>query len=409
MPLISRPAPLLLLVLALSLCAGSPSRALAQGVPPGGGPLALQISAQEEEFRTRVTLTFSAPVQYRLEESRLRLNLLLDVPLDENSEIDRSFEGGALRRIRVSSSSRGSEVIFHLGREFETFSSMEMTNPFRVVLEFQKKGATTSSPASRGTQDGGGPAEPAPAAPPQDARVVVLDPGHGGSEAGAVGSGGLKEKDLVLDIATRLRTLLQRSGHTVILTREGDSALDLTRRTAAANYAKADLFLSIHANASARGAARGAETYFLSYGDVADQEAMSVASQENLQAAASQARGGEEEGEIRMVLWEMAQTEHLSRSSQLADLIQLEMNALGGTKDRGVKQAPFRVLVGAAMPAVLVEVGFLSNSGEEKKLATPEYRDRIAEALAGAVERFERERGARNEGDPAAPSGGVPR
>jgi N-acetylmuramoyl-L-alanine amidase len=389
----------------------------------------LQVASEVDESGARAILTFSRQVDYRLEEYRSRLSLLFDEPLDEISQIERSVEGGTLRRILASSSSRGSEVIFYLGHDFETFSSAELIDPFRVVLQFQKKGAPrASSPApwaGAGATAGAETAQPGMPAPssvagspagfpaqpalPAGARVVVLDPGHGGVEDGAVGAGGLKEKDLVLDIAGRLRSVLQRSGYVVLLSREDDSSLDLTRRTAAANHAGAELFLSIHANSSARAAARGAESYFLSYGAVADSEAKSVADRENLQGAGpSGPEASSSEGEIRLVLWDMAQAEHLSASSRLADLIQVEMNALGETKDRGVKQAPFRVLFGAAMPATLVEVGFVSNPDEETKLATGDYRDRIAGALAAAIRKFDEERG-RQQGAPPNLPGGAPR
>jgi len=196
----------------------------------------------------------------------------------------------------------------------------------------------------------------------------------------------------VLDIAQRLRDQLKASGYAAALTRDDDHAMDLESRAAAANRLKADIFLSIHANASMRGAAHGAETYFLSYGSgsAVDPDAMRLARQENLSASRGAPAGGD--AELKMVLWEMAQAEYLTSSSRLAGFVQEEMNRVGGTADRGVKQAPFRVLVGAAMPAVLVEIGFLTHADEERELASQEHRDSIASALAAAVERFRQDR-----------------
>ncbi len=236
-------------------------------------------------------------------------------------------------------------------------------------------------------------------------RTIVIDPGHGGEEVGAVGRSGLYEKDLALDIARRLRERLQAShGFQVQLTREQDAVIPLRERTAIANQAGADIFLSIHLNSSRRTTARGTETYFLSL-TASDEEAMSLAKEENRGGAR---RGGGERGgtgeesapresgdeavsDLDLVLWGLAQSEHLARSSRLADLIQDEMNRLLSVESRGIKQAPFTVLMGATMPAVLVEVAFLSNKEEEALLATTEFRDRVAQALESAILRFKSE------------------
>ncbi len=225
--------------------------------------------------------------------------------------------------------------------------------------------------------------------PPQGAfRTVVIDPGHGGSEIGAVGPAGLTEKFLVLDIASRLQNMLEgRLGLEVRLTRDADVDKPLEERTAFANNLKADVFVSIHANSYRGRGVRGAETFFLS--DVAtDDEALRVAAIENdalqLQGPAS----GDDE--LQMLLWDMAQTAHLQESSVLAEMIQSQLNTLGGAPDRGIKQAPFRVLKGANMPAVLVEVGFLSNPEEERLLSDSTHRQRIAEMLFESINRYRR-------------------
>jgi N-acetylmuramoyl-L-alanine amidase len=317
--------------------------------------------------------------------------------------------------------------MFYFGDDFGTFTSSELDEPFRIVLTFLPRSGVVPLPApdrggAAGEEQAPGapqaqppgpgpgavpPGFPGPAEPPaDDGRFrVVLDPGHGGAEEGAIGRSGLKEKDLVLDIARRLRARLVAGGIAVDLTRDGDETIDLTERAAIANGKGADLFVSIHANSSVRASARGAETYFLSYGSGAtDDQAMALARAENAPSGEGGAGGG-----IDLVLWEMAQADHLSRSSEAAELIQADLNALAGLADRGVKQAPFRVLVGAAMPAVLVEVGFLTNADEERSLAGSDYRERIAVALAGAIGRF-RDRVARADaGAVQAPATGAPR
>lgn len=366
-------------------------------------PVLVALETAEEGGGVSVTLTFSRAADYRMLESDARLRLMLREPVDEASRVDRRLPSDILRRIRFDRTRRGTEIVFFLGRGFETFSLSELADPFRIVLTFRGSEATPAvpmvAPGETASDDREDPSmgwpEGAPALPrqpegtrrPGEIRTIAIDPGHGGEEDGAVGSSGLKEKDLVLDLSQRLRDLLQRGGLSVILTRDSDQSLDLPLRTALANHMRADLFISIHANFSGRSAARGAETYFLSW-DGEDEEADSLARREGGLPALP---GGTPSERIDLVLWEMAQAEHLGRSSRLAEHIQGEMNALAGIPSRGVKQAPFRVLVGAAMPAVLVEVGFLSNAEEEALLAGSDYRDRVAAALAAAVERFRSE------------------
>jgi N-acetylmuramoyl-L-alanine amidase len=226
-------------------------------------------------------------------------------------------------------------------------------------------------------------------APPQGAfRTIVIDPGHGGREIGAVGPSGLTEKELTLDIATRLGNMIvQRLGLDVRLTRDSDIDKELEERTAFANNLKADVFISIHANSYRGRGVRGAETFFLS-DRATDDAARRVAAIEN-DALELQGPASGDDG-LQMLLWDMAQTAHLQESAVLAEMIQANLNSLGGTTDRGIKQAPFRVLKGANMPAVLVEVGFLSNPDEERMLADPAYRQRIAEVLFSSLSEYRR-------------------
>ena len=211
--------------------------------------------------------------------------------------------------------------------------------------------------------------------------IVTIDPGHGGAEIGAEGSGGLIEKNLVLSIARELRQLLQeRLGLRVILTRDGDRNLSLDERAAIANNNKADLFVSIHADASPRRNARGSSVYFLSYSS-------SDADSQRVTMAQNRGSGG---GDLDFILWDMAQASHLSQSSRFSEILQEELlSATGsGRANRGIKQNTFRVLKGATMPAVLVEVGFISNADEEKLLTTKDYQNKLAEALFRGVLRF---------------------
>jgi N-acetylmuramoyl-L-alanine amidase len=233
------------------------------------------------------------------------------------------------------------------------------------------------------------PAARAPLSEPSGIRTVVIDPGHGGGDLGALGPGGLLEKDVSLALARRLRAVLTNSlGLQVFLTRERDEEMTLDERTAIANNYKADLFLSLHANGSRARSAQGSEVYFLSY-QASDEESRRVAQSEGL-AVLPQAPAGAG-ADLALILWDMAQAEHLEESSLLASRIQEELAAVTGSEGRGVKQAPFRVLVGAAMPAVLVEVAFITNPAEEKLLAQDAFQARVAAAVARGVGRYDQE------------------
>ncbi len=238
--------------------------------------------------------------------------------------------------------------------------------------------------------EGGEPTQDATAGPPRrprqrapGVRTIVLDPGHGGIETGAVGPGGSAEAELTLLIARALRLQLERRLPVrVVMTRTEGVDVPLETRTAIANQNRADLFISLHFNSSFGSLPRGAETYFLSR-EASDQLAAAVAEAENESAGR-----GSPELDLQMILWDLAQSHHLAESQRFANLVQEELNIALGLRDRGVRQAPFTVLMGAQMPAVLVELGFLSNPEEEEKLQSPEYRAELVDALLRAIRRF---------------------
>jgi N-acetylmuramoyl-L-alanine amidase len=222
-------------------------------------------------------------------------------------------------------------------------------------------------------------------------RTIIIDPGHGGAEVGAKGPGGTLEKDVTLAIARKLRSALTNNlGVQAFLTRDKDQEIALDDRAALANNFKADLFVSIHANASRSQGAKGSEVYFLSY-QAADEESRRIAASEG-GAQVEVPGGGVPSSDLALILWDMAQAEHLEESSALASRVQEELAIVTGSETRGVKQAPFRVLVGAGMPAILVEVAFISNSEEEKLLTSDAYQSRIAAALLKGIARYQSER-----------------
>ena len=258
-----------------------------------------------------------------------------------------------------------------------------------------------------------GPAAAAPPAPaaqlPERFDTVVIDAGHGGDDQGARGPRGLLEKDIVLDVARRLAGKLRDAGLRVVLTRDGDRFVGLEERTSIANDARADLFVSIHANGSEARAARGIETFFVSL-EASDEAARRLAVEEN-QAFAAAGKPAQASGDpLLAILGDMIATEHLVDSQEFARLVLGELLTSGGAVSRGVKQAPFVVLMGVQMPAALVEIGFITNAREEQALAAPPERERIAAGIAGAVRefgrRFDARRGSAAAGGEAAGAGG---
>jgi N-acetylmuramoyl-L-alanine amidase len=215
---------------------------------------------------------------------------------------------------------------------------------------------------------------------------VIIDAGHGGKDEGATASNGILEKELVLDVSSRLRRLLEARNLKVILTRETDRFVPLEVRTSRANDARGDLFISIHANAANSNTARGIETYFVSL-EASDAASRRVAEREN----EALGRGGPASPQFDpflALLGDMISTDHMADSSAFAKLAQAELSKVDATSSRGVKQAPFVVLMGVQMPAALIEIGFLSNDRDAASLSKSIHRQRVAEALARAVIAF---------------------
>ncbi len=214
---------------------------------------------------------------------------------------------------------------------------------------------------------------------------IVIDAGHGGHDTGTIGPNGLEEKDLVLEVARRLGKLLEaRLGAEVIYTRKDDTFIPLETRTAIANQARADLFVSIHANSSRDPDARGVETYYLNF--TSSPEALEVAARENAVSEKSIF-------ELQDLVKKIALKEKIEESREFAGDVQESLHSglaakTPAIRDRGVKKAPFIVLIGANMPSILAEISFVSNPADEHRLATSEYRQRIAESLYRGIEKY---------------------
>ena len=321
---------------------------------------------------TTLVLTLNRPTKAEVEESPAGLLMVRFADATPHLDGSRPFRS---RRVR-SLTSKEQTVEIKLASGVGLLSWHALENPPRVTMEL-------------------GPARPTPTPAPQRALVVtrtgprpiVIDPGHGGDDTGAKSPDGLTEKELTLAIARRLARTLESRGHAVRLTRDGDQSRALTDRTALANRLEAPVFVSLHANASTFSSVSGAETYYMSLDSASDEAAAATADLENRAGGST-----EERSPLDLILWDLAQAEVLNESAELALAVQGHLNARLGSRDRGVKQAPFVVLTGATMPAILVEVGFLSNTSEAQKLIQPEYQQQLAEAVAAGIEDFLRPR-----------------
>lgn len=214
---------------------------------------------------------------------------------------------------------------------------------------------------------------------------VVIDAGHGGHDHGTTGPSGLTEKEVTLDVARRLGELIEENlGSEVVFTRNDDRYIQLEERGAIANRSHADLFISIHANSSRHAAAAGVETYYLNF--TSSPEALEVAARENAVSERSVSDLGD-------LIKKIALKDKIDESREFAGKVQMALyngaaKAGNRTKDRGVRKAPFVVLIGATMPSILTEIGFLSNPKEEAMLKKPEYRQKIAEALFRGISQY---------------------
>jgi N-acetylmuramoyl-L-alanine amidase len=314
---------------------------------------------------------------------------------------------GLIQAIRVAET--GATMTLAVGPRYATHRSAVQpvdAGTTRLVLDLMAAGADPiggatpaptlpppTAPPPAATAPTGPPAppgaDPTGIPPPLDPigsglRSIVIDPGHGGDANGTEGPAGTLEKTVTLQVSRRLKALIEsRLGLRVILTREDDRTLDQDARAAIANNNRADLFVSIHANAAVRPSVKGAEVFYLSV-DRASLESRRAIQQP--EATLPQLGGGSRA--IELILWETAQLRHLEQSAVLASLIEAALRKSVPMSPRPVQQAPFRVLVGANMPAVLVEIGYLSNPAEEKLLVSGSHQDAIALALFDAISAF---------------------
>jgi len=260
-----------------------------------------------------------------------------------------------------------------------------LEDPLQALLrEVQQRDAALAAPANP-------PAATAPREEPAVARLitVAIDPGHGGEDPGAIGQGGTREKDVVLAIARQVHELIgQEPGMRAFLTRDADFFVPLALRVQKARAVRADLFVSIHADAFVRPEARGASVYVLSQGGASSSAARWLADRENQADLIGGVNLGGRNREVAQLLLQLSTDSQIRDSSQVARLLIGQLGAVGQLHKPGVEQAGFAVLKAPDMPSVLVETAFISNPQEERRLADPAYQTRIARAIHAGIRQY---------------------
>jgi N-acetylmuramoyl-L-alanine amidase len=361
-------------------------------------------SVRDYDGYSRAVITFPSSLPFALQKQ----DNLVVVRISSTSRFRLMAEPVQSRLLKSFSWVQGGDmymIIVEARHERFRQDSFEIKGKRQLVIDFYELGGSPSAEKSGAEAQGVSPAPAEKPAPPPEAGAaapaakenppavkgiptIVIDPGHGGLEVGAKGKFGALEKDVTLAISLKLKALIEKNlAFHVELTRDRDMDVSLENRAAIANNHRAELFISVHANSSYRQNAKGSETFFLSL-NATDEEARRLAYLENNSADLDKPLAPGNEDDIQMILWDMAQSAYLKQSQRLAELIQDELNSLLGTKDRGIKQAPFKVLTGVACPAVLVESAFISNPQEERDLVREAFQENVAQAVYRGLVRY---------------------
>jgi N-acetylmuramoyl-L-alanine amidase len=347
---------------------------------------------------TRVVVTLSAESPYRLltvpadHIHNLPARLVVDFsPARRSPQAPRSLpiQDGLLKQVRTGQFSELTVRIVLEIEQIDDYKTFVLHSPYRLLIDVRGKVPQATLPPVPVVKEEV-PGEP-PSASPQRYRVM-LDPGHGGKDPGALGEGGVSEKDVVLVISKRLgRKLVERLPVDILFTRTEDVFVPLEERIARANAAKADLFVSIHANASINPELQGIETYYLNNTD--DRATIRLAALENGLRPEQSSRNDMDGAGLSYVLSDLIQTGKEEESIALAHYLQEAVvtrarERYPTVQNLGVKKGPFYVLVGAHMPCVLVETAFISHPVEGKRLMSVEYQEALAEGLFLGIARF---------------------
>ncbi len=325
---------------------------------------------------TRIVIDVDGSTVYKQEILKNPDRLSIDIHNSKLSpEIKEpiSINDGLLKQVRAGQNQKDVvRVVLELD-SINSYSIINLNNPFRIVIDVD-----------------GSLKIPKPSIPHTTPEKIVIDPGHGGKDSGAIGKRGLMEKTVVLDIAKRLKAIIEKkTNYEVILTRETDIFIPLEERTVIANIKKADLFISIHANASRKTNTMGIETYF--QGIPRTDEERETASRENMSGLDD--RYTDDGNILEFILADMRNTHKINESSYLAGVMQDSLitgisSRYGDIRNLGVKQAMFYVLHKAKMPSILIETSFISNPIEEKRFRNPRYRNQIAHSIYNGIKTY---------------------
>jgi N-acetylmuramoyl-L-alanine amidase len=343
--------------------------------------VATRIDSPGPPTRASLEVIPAAPVTFTTEAGRVLLRIDADA-LDLSVP---AMGAGLIDQIRAGDQPTTVAVTLNVKAGTPRVVQTTADNVTRVLIEVPANAPVeTAAPPP--------PPAPPPAAPPPPLvltprtalQTIVIDPGHGGEDTGARGPSGVQEKTITLEVARRLRGMIEaRLGIRVILTRDDDRAVGADERAALANNSKADLFLSVHANAAPSPEVTGAEVFHLRL----DREGEDARRASQAEAVSLPVLGGATR-EIEVIQWDLAQARHVDASAVLAGVLEEELRERVTMGPRPVQQAPLRVLTGANMPAALVEVAYLTNPAQEKVARTEAYEEQIAQAMYEAVVRF---------------------
>jgi N-acetylmuramoyl-L-alanine amidase len=355
-------------------------------------PYNLQVDTLTKPTYVRMIIQAKDSIPFKVSRDNKEVTVVFSKKIILLPFNERKFTDDIIESVSFTQRKDSTEMQINLRSEPRDIKSYKFKDPFRLIIDFMRDSATGEIKNSTG-------AEPIKAdeysgtpswLESNDVKTIVIDPGHGGTNEGAIGVDGLKEKDVTLEIAKNLKSIIEQNiaGVKVVLSRTSDIDVSIQARTEIANHNKADLFVSIHCNGSVNRNARGAEVFILS-SEASDDATRAVAELENQADESSPASTKIPHSPLTPILWELAQNEYLRESALLAEQMQAELNQLLDTPERGVKQAPFKILTGAIMPAVLVEVAFITNPKEEKDLRSELYQTAIAKAIYRSILRFQ--------------------
>jgi len=363
----------------------------------------LSIRHWSNKSYTRVVIETATPVTFRkqvLEKNgdrprRLYLDLV-NCRISPNAQHTLPIDDGLLKQVRNAQFTPDTvRVVFDTQADVSDYKVFSLEDPFRIIVDVRSNEASVAEAKAKGketkaTKEKGKEAKSGatPTLAQQlglGVKRVVIDPGHGGKDPGTISPNGLKEKEITLAVGKKLaQELRDKMGCEVILTRDRDIFIPLEERTAIANSKEGDLFVSVHVNAAPNQAAKGIETYVLDL--ASNKDAMRVAAQENASSAKNIS-------DLQAILHDLMQNSKLNESVKLAEMVQNTMvegvkRDFGHVNNLGVKKAPFVVLVGAQMPAILTEIAFSSNPQEEERLRDERYLTLMAQQIAGGVAEY---------------------